>query len=319
MPLGRRTPRTSVRCDQPGQRRTTNENRYVRSVSARPVAKSERRTDEQSDQPSAARRAGDRPRQARRRCQKTVTTTEKTRLLDPTPSSPSPRKMCHDRMLQGPGPNRSSSGASGPAQSDIGERPNEPGADRVSARQRANAALTCRYEILGHQRRPPLWLLGGRHLRSLIVRPVRRQLFELTRRRRERRVAMGASDLHNGFLTRQTVDTAARAWTSTAVAAPTAIPRAISASIRLSARRFENQKFPHGSFSTAAAIIAETRTGLRLIRMRRSRMRVSSVSFEPGIHRPLWAALRLPPCGCSTMGSVSPRASSAGSKCLRKP
>ena len=70
--------------------------------------------------------------------------------------------------------------------------------------------------------------------------------------------------------------------------------RAISASIRLSARRFENQKFPHGSFSVATDIIAETRTGLRLIRMRRSRMRVSSVSFDPGIHRPLWAASRDP-------------------------
>ena len=88
--------------------------------------------------------------------------------------------------------------------------------------------------------------------------------------------------------------------------------------MRLRARRFENQKFPHGSFSTAADIIAETSTGLRLIRMRRSRIRVSSVSFEPGIHRPLSAPLRLPPCGCSTMGSVSPRASSSGSKVFPK-
>ena len=116
---------------QPGQRRTTNENRYVRSVSARPVTELGRRTDERSDQPSAARRAGDRPRQAERRCQKTVTTTEKTLLR-----GCSTRRLPHlrsDLDINVPRPN-----AAGPRSEplilgrirtsavDIGERPNEP-------------------------------------------------------------------------------------------------------------------------------------------------------------------------------------------------
>ena len=164
---------------QPGQRRTTNENRYVRSVSARPVAESGRRTDERSDQPSAARRAGDRPRQAERRCQKTVTTTEKTLLR-----GCSTRRLPHLRSDLGKcaateccrAQVRTAHPRAHPNQRSRWRAPERAGADRVSAPQRANAARTCRYKILGHQRRRPLRLLGGSALAAAILQPVRKQL-----------------------------------------------------------------------------------------------------------------------------------------------